>query len=112
MTPPILKKHLTGKDPDWIYPGNILKMPDNSEITVKKGDNMWDICEKYLLKQINEHEIEIRDIILKEKKDHYTIDEAKDRLTSIKAESYSIMVGEFINALMSQNSFEGWEPVF
>lgn len=112
MTPPILKKHLTGKDPDWIYPGNILKMPDNSEITVKKGDNMWDICEKYLLKQINEHEIEIRDIILKEKKDYYTIDEAKDRLTSIKAESYSIMVGEFINALMSQNSFEGWEPVF
>lgn len=112
MTPPILKKNLTGKDPDWIYPGNILKMPDNSEITVKKGDNMWDICEKYLLKQINEHEIEIRDIILKEKKDHYTIDEAKDRLTSIKAESYSIMVGEFINALMSQNSFEGWEPVF
>lgn len=111
MTSPTYKKYLTGKDPDWIYPGNLLKMPDNSEIIVKKGDNMWDICEKYLLKQINEHEIEIRDIIFKVKKDYYTIDEAKDKLSAIKSESYSIMVGEFINALLSQNSFEGWEPV-
>ncbi|HOF00672.1 MAG TPA: LysM peptidoglycan-binding domain-containing protein [Spirochaetota bacterium] len=112
MTPPMLKKNLTGKDPDWIYPGNLLKMPDNSEITVKKGDNIWSICEKYLLNQINEHEVEIRDIILKVKKDYYTIDEAKNKLSAIKAESYSIMIKEFINALLSQNSFEGWEPVF
>ncbi len=31
----------TGEDPNWIYPGRILKMPGTGDYTIKKGDTIW-----------------------------------------------------------------------
>ena len=31
----------TGADPDWIYPGNLLKLPGGENYTVRRGDTIW-----------------------------------------------------------------------
>ncbi len=30
-----------GKDPDWIYPGNILMLPDTGKTIIRRGDTIW-----------------------------------------------------------------------
>jgi hypothetical protein len=102
--------NLKGMDPDWIYPGNIITMPDESKVTIRRGDTMWGICEKYLLAQINEHEIEIRDIIMKVKTGELTDSQAKLRFQTIKEESYSEMVRDVVDVLIKQTTFKKWEP--
>ena len=104
------KKHLSGMDPDWIYPGNVLVMPDQTKVKIIKGDNMWKICEAYLLSHINKYEIEVRTIIEDTKKNKTSIEAAKKRFSQIKNETHSEMVREFMNALLSQNNYYGWEP--
>jgi len=107
---PFEKKYLIGKDPDWIYPGNILIMPDNTKIEVKQGDTMWNICETYLISEINKHEIEVRDLIERTKTNKISIEEAKNRFKKIKEESHSEMVKEFMDKLISEKDYTGWEP--
>jgi hypothetical protein len=41
---PIEVKNLKKKNPHWIYPGNIFVLPDNTNITVKERDTLWDIA--------------------------------------------------------------------
>ncbi|MGQ9631918.1 MAG: hypothetical protein ACUVXI_16645 [bacterium] len=36
------------KNPDWIFPGNKLVMPEGDVLTVKEGDTIWDIAEARL----------------------------------------------------------------
>ena len=100
------KPFVTGKDPDWIYPGNVLKMPDSSIITVKKGDNMWKLCENFLINQINKHEVEIQNIIEKNKSGEMNMDKVKEELLKIKNESYSEMLRDFIDEILQLKDFE------
>ena len=34
-------KVFTGEDPDWIYPGNTLQLPDANEYVIRRGDTIW-----------------------------------------------------------------------
>ncbi|MDY6968635.1 MAG: LysM peptidoglycan-binding domain-containing protein [Spirochaetota bacterium] len=38
------------KNPDWIYPGNVFILIDGGKVVVKKGDTLWGISEKKLMK--------------------------------------------------------------
>jgi hypothetical protein len=107
---PFEKRRNRGKDPDWIYPGNILSMPDDTKITVVSGDTMWKICETYLIGEINKDEISIRSLIEKTKTREMTVADAKKELSGIKDASHSDMVVEFIDTLLVQENFKGWEP--
>lgn len=42
-------KDLKGKNPNWIFPGNIFYLMDEEKILVKKGDTLWDISDKKLM---------------------------------------------------------------
>ncbi|MCK4799040.1 MAG: LysM peptidoglycan-binding domain-containing protein, partial [Spirochaetes bacterium] len=99
-----------GKDPDWIYPDNILVMPDSTKIVVKSGDTMWNICENFLIDQINRDELEIRELIEKTKTKEITIKKAKKRFLIIKEESYSEMLRDFLDTLIELKNFKKWEP--
>lgn len=37
------------EDPDWVYPGNKLKMVDETLVIVREGDNMWNISKRKLI---------------------------------------------------------------
>ncbi len=37
------------EDPNWVYPGNKLKMLDDSFVVVRKGDNMWNISKRKII---------------------------------------------------------------
>jgi hypothetical protein len=43
------KKPKKWEDPDWIYPGMKLKLVDYTVITVRPGDNMWNISKRKLI---------------------------------------------------------------
>lgn len=43
------KKPKKWEDPDWVYPGNKLKLLDDSYIIVRKGDNMWNISKRKII---------------------------------------------------------------
>jgi hypothetical protein len=100
------KPFMKGKDPDWIYPGNVLNMPDSSRITVKNGDNMWKLCETFLINQINQHEIQIQELIAKNKADELNMEKLKEELLVIKNESYSEMLRDFIDEILELKDFE------
>lgn len=42
------------KDPDWIYPHNLLMLPDGEEYRVVKDDTMWDIAERFIRKNLEQ----------------------------------------------------------
>jgi hypothetical protein len=42
------------KDPDWIYPGNRLELPDGSVHVVEKGDTIWHIAGWYIHDSLEE----------------------------------------------------------
>ena len=97
-------------DPNWIYPGNILTMPDGSNVTVVRGDTMWSLCETYLVDEINAYELEVRNLIEATKTKLMSIGDAKIRFAQIKAETHSQMVRDFMDALLAQSNYYGWEP--
>jgi hypothetical protein len=47
-----------GEDPDWIYPGNVLNMPDETDYTVVKGDNIWFLSSRLIRREL-ERDLEI-----------------------------------------------------
>ena len=42
-----------GKDPDWIYPGNVLVFPDRVNYRVVKGDTIWYIAKRFIKKNLD-----------------------------------------------------------
>lgn len=107
---PYYKKYMKKPDPDWIYPKRKLKMPNGEIIIVKKGDNLWNLCENYLIKQINNDELEIRDLIIKSKTKELTIKDIKEKFSKIKNKSHSEMVRDIVSVLIKQKNYNEWEP--
>lgn len=104
------QRFVKGKDPDWIFPGTELILPDDTITEVKSGDTMWGICETFLVKSVNQNELSIRKIIEQTKTEELTITEAKEKLNSIRENVYSQMVIDFIDVLIEQDNYEQWEP--
>jgi len=82
-----------GKDPNWIYPGNVITLPDQVKYTVIKGDTIWYIAKIFINKNL-EKDWEIYLNILKEiDKNKNLINDRKEeiisRLESLKKNPYS-----------------------
>ncbi len=65
------------RDPDWIFPGNIFRLPDDRAQTVVAGDTLWSISESFLNQLFLASNMELshfRDLI---DSDEYPVDELK-----------------------------------
>lgn len=54
-----------GFDPDLIYPGSVLLMPDVDIILIERGDTLWWIAHDFLLESLVDHNREL--IILRQR---------------------------------------------
>ncbi|HBD96291.1 MAG: hypothetical protein A2015_13740 [Spirochaetes bacterium GWF1_31_7] len=100
--------HSYGKSPDWIYPGNVLVMPDQKRVVVKEGDVLWRICETYLYEQMNRDEKIIVDTIKKVEKKELEVAEARIIFMQINSNSDSEMLRAFSALIMIQDNLSDW----
>ncbi|HUT66054.1 MAG TPA: hypothetical protein VMZ05_07895 [Spirochaetota bacterium] len=54
-----------GRDPNWIYPGNVFTLPDGAVYTVIDGDTIWYIATRFIRKTLH-HDWILYSSILKE----------------------------------------------
>ena len=47
-------KSLNKKNPNWIYPGNILTLPDGEKLTIQPGDSIWKIARDKIMRRYTE----------------------------------------------------------
>lgn len=109
MLLPFEVKYSAGRNPDWIYPGNVLLMPDNSMVVVKEGDVMWRICEKFLYEQMNNDEKKIIETIDRTARNQISVEEAKGIFTEIINSSDSEMIRAFSSLILLQEDFSDWK---
>ncbi len=103
------ERSLWGKDPNWIYPGNVILLPDESRRVIKSGDVLWRVCEDYLIGQVNRDEIAIEGLVSAVKQKKINIDKMRADLILVRDSSDSEMVRGFISTLLLQESFENWQ---
>ena len=95
-----------GKDPNWIYPGNKLKLPDNSVYTVIKGDTIWYIAKRFIKKELDKDwklyqqikkKIQVNNINIETKKN--IIDNLIKMRNRTYSENFKKLLEEIINNL-------------
>ncbi|MFP4612630.1 MAG: hypothetical protein ACLFM5_04505 [Spirochaetaceae bacterium] len=72
-----------GPDPDWIYPGNALALPDGTTHTVIEGDTIWDIAADFIERELASHYEEYDDLIVRYEDGEIGHDDLLDRLASL-----------------------------
>ncbi|MFP4377721.1 MAG: hypothetical protein ACLFP4_11815 [Spirochaetales bacterium] len=42
------------RDPDWIFPGSVFELPNDTSYTVERGDTLWDITVRYMVARLRQ----------------------------------------------------------
>ena len=98
-----------GEDPDWIYPENILQMPDGTDYTIVKGDNIWFLSAR-LIRRALEKDLEtlariegrISDGALSDQEVASIVNELKNLEDNTLSEQFRARVAMAINKLNEQ----------
>ncbi|MFP3959747.1 MAG: hypothetical protein ACLFUX_06235, partial [Spirochaetaceae bacterium] len=72
-----------GPDPDWIYPGNALALPDGTTHSVVEDDTIWDIAADFIERELASHYEEYDDLIVRYEDGEIGHDDLLDRLASL-----------------------------
>ncbi len=90
-----------GKNPNWIYPGNVFVLPDETQYTVLKGDTIWHIAKRFIQKNLDRdwaaYSLLIEEIDSKNKNE--IIAELKDLNKSSYSENFSKEINKTIDEL-------------
>jgi hypothetical protein len=90
-----------GKDPDWIYPGNVFELPDKSIYTVVKGDTVWHITKRFIQKNVDRDWARYQQIMkeVTEGNKNELIAELKALLANLYSENFSKEINNALNEL-------------
>jgi len=90
-----------GKNPNWIYPGNVFVLPDETQYTVLKGDTIWHIAKRFIQKNLDRdwaaYRLLIEEIDTKNKNE--IIAELKDLNKGSYSENFSKEINRTIDEL-------------
>jgi hypothetical protein len=50
------------RDPDWIFPGNELELPNQRLYEIRRGDTMWAIADRFIQQSAQEHNRALADL--------------------------------------------------
>jgi hypothetical protein len=50
------------RDPDWIFPGNELELPNQRLYEIRRGDTMWAIADRFIQQSAQEHNRALSDL--------------------------------------------------
>jgi hypothetical protein len=81
-----------GRDPDWIYPGNMFTLPDETVYEVVDGDTIWYIARRFIRKTLDQDWIKYDEIVKDIEKSGSAADDRERQLRSLndlKEGSYS-----------------------
>lgn len=89
-----------GKDPNWIYPGNVFVLPDETQYTVLQGDTIWHIAKRFIQKNLDRDWAVYRSLI--EKIGSKNKNELITGLEDLKMGSYSENFSKEINKTIDE----------
>lgn len=78
-----------GPSPDWIYPGNVFELPDETTRTVVEGDTIWDIAADFIEKELAVRYNRYLDIMASYEDGDADRQEVIDQLVSLRDATYA-----------------------
>ncbi|MFP4329952.1 MAG: hypothetical protein ACLFP6_04465, partial [Spirochaetaceae bacterium] len=87
------------RDPDWIFPGNRLELPDGSVRVVQRGDTMWDISREFLLRYVDEHHQRFLELQETAETGEPPVGELENLLEEVYVESLREAITDFLESL-------------
>ena len=73
-----------GKDPDWIFPDNLLTLPDESVYRIVKGDAMWYIAHRFIIQGLERDWDRFSSIIKEIDREGANTDNSDEFLTELR----------------------------
>ena len=67
-----------GLDPDWIYPGSLILMPDIDMMMIERGDTLWWLAHDFLLESLIGHNREFTILRQRVENGERPVDEIRD----------------------------------
>ncbi|MCG8480633.1 MAG: hypothetical protein MI724_16180, partial [Spirochaetales bacterium] len=85
--------------PDWIYPGNVFAMPDDTSYRVARGDTLWGIAETFIRRSMGHNHVKLTDIAHRIDRGERPIDELEALIGAAHSESIRREARELIRQL-------------
>jgi hypothetical protein len=101
---PMGEAEVRERDPDWIYPGSVFELPNETRYTVTRGDTLWDITVRYMVARLRQDYAayvrltdEYADDETNETRRTQIVDELERIAAASHTENFAALVNETIN---------------
>ncbi|MFP4427450.1 MAG: hypothetical protein ACLFPP_13430 [Spirochaetaceae bacterium] len=88
-----------GRDPDWIFPGNRIELPDDTTHVVERGDTLWGISREFLLAHVNEHFAQFQQLKAQAESGDPPIERIENLREEVYVESLREAITDFLESL-------------
>ena len=87
------------RDPDWIFPGNELELPDQRLYEIRRGDTMWAIADRFIRQSAQEHNRTLAELTERIQRGERPIEELQVLLNESYAQTTRRRVGELLSEI-------------
>ena len=87
------------RDPDWIFPGNELELPDQRLYEIRRGDTMWAIADRFIRQSAQEHNRTLAELTERIQRGERPIEELQVLLNESYAQTTRRRAGELLSEI-------------